>query len=455
MSKHIVTISNGRFGAILAALGLAMLAGGCAGAGGDPQRMQRGYVYYLDGAGGGGLNNWGGGVRDGLLKAGYDGGGKMFRWETGLGVLADQTASNEYKRGKAAELADQMADFHRQYPDAPITVIGLSAGTAIAVFALESLPPGVMVDNVILLSGSLSATHDLTSALGRVQGKVYITTSHRDAVLGGLLPLAGTADRDSGTNATIGIEGPELPPGASDQTRSLYASKLQVVPWKQEFARYGNNGGHTDTVAAPFIEHYIAPLVKTSSGTQFAAAGPAPAGSVRNPDYERWARFETGSWVTMEGQRTVDGATKPIRLKVTLVSKNAGQVVFRREDLDAQRPGSASPFSQTIYASANIAPTESPVTHPSRRLTQLPDVTVRVGTRDLTCKSATASAPGDFHDWGSNPQATICTSTEIPGGIARIDIRTRFAQKSIAVRGQVTDYFIAKPSANAARLAAR
>ncbi len=115
---------------------------GCAPTAPDREvRMTRGYVYYLDGAGGGGaLKNYSGGVRKGLVDAGYDGSGEMFRWQTDLGVGADQVASESYKRSKARKLAKQIQEYKQEHPNAPVTLMGLSAGTAIAVFALEKLP---------------------------------------------------------------------------------------------------------------------------------------------------------------------------------------------------------------------------------------------------------------------------------------------------------------------------
>jgi len=427
--------------ASLAGALVTLAASGCATTAPDrAERMTRGYVYYLDGAGGGGITNWSGGVRQGLRAAGYDGAGEMFTWETGLGVVADQTASNEYKRGKAAKLAEKMVAYQRQYPQTPMTLMGLSAGTVIAVFTLESLPADVMVENVILLSGSLSAPYDLTRALRRIRGRVYVTTSHRDPVLGGLLPLAGTADRDSGTNATIGIEGPRLPAGASAETRSLYASKLVVVPWKEEFARYGNMGGHTDTVKAPFVERYVAPLITTTSGKQFASAATAAVGTIKNPDYERWGRFEPGSWVLMDGQQTVDGVTRPLRMKVTLMSKSASRLVIRREPLPVDGRYAEAPFTQTIYESAYIAPGEDPMTHPDAQVKELPDAKVRVGSREFACKVKSISAPGEYRDWGSHPRATVYVCEEVPCGIVQIDIKTRFGQQAVTVTGRLVDY---------------
>jgi pimeloyl-ACP methyl ester carboxylesterase len=91
----------------------------------------------------------------------------MFSWETGLGVALDQVASNEYKRAKAAKLADKIVAFHRGHPNTPVTLVGFSAGAVVAMFTLESLPDSPIVENVVLLSGSLSADYDLTSALAR------------------------------------------------------------------------------------------------------------------------------------------------------------------------------------------------------------------------------------------------------------------------------------------------
>jgi hypothetical protein len=122
---------------ICAALLLSTVSGCVAPLPDRAQRMQHAYVFYFDGAGGGKmLSNWAGGVRDGLLNAGYDGAGEMFSWETGLGLVADQTASVAYKRGRATEAARHIVRYRQQHPQAPVDMIALSAGTVIAVYAL-------------------------------------------------------------------------------------------------------------------------------------------------------------------------------------------------------------------------------------------------------------------------------------------------------------------------------
>ena len=145
----------------IAVLSLLASVGGCQTTSKDREaRMPHGYLYYCDGAGGGGMMNWSGGLRRGLRDGGYPGTGEIFGWNTGLGVLADQDASADYKRGKARKMAQEAVAYSRKYPGAPITFVGLSAGTSVAIFAMEQMPSGVPVTNVVLC-GATHAQHDL------------------------------------------------------------------------------------------------------------------------------------------------------------------------------------------------------------------------------------------------------------------------------------------------------
>jgi pimeloyl-ACP methyl ester carboxylesterase len=252
--------------AILSGAALLIAATGCAGPqasgtgnlqlAGDPQY---GAVDDLDGAGGGGLTNWEGGLKRGLKEAGYKGQLSMFPWETGLGVVADQDSAVRYKRQKAGEVAAEMVRFHQAHPGAQIHLIGLSAGTAVAVFALDALPPDLKVENVILFGASISNNYDLTRALGHVRTHLYNFTSEQDAVLGFLVPMSGTADRTEAPAA--GLDGFLLPPGANAQTRALYLTRLARVAWQAKFEKDGDFGGHTDGVNARFVRDYVAPLI--------------------------------------------------------------------------------------------------------------------------------------------------------------------------------------------------
>lgn len=236
---------------------------------------QNGIVFYLDGAGGGSvLTNWGRGVQAGLQLARYEGDFRTYRWQTGLGVAIDHQSSNDYKREQARAVAGQLREYMDSHPGAPVNLVALSAGTAIAVYALEELPQRYAVDTVVLLGSSLDQHYDLTAALRRVRRQVHVYVSDKDAVLTFLLPLGGTANRTNCGACAAGLLGFHLRPGDSAETRQLY-SKLENIEWREEFAAKGNFGGHTDAVNPPFVRDYIAPLL-ARNGPRFVAAAKQP-----------------------------------------------------------------------------------------------------------------------------------------------------------------------------------
>jgi pimeloyl-ACP methyl ester carboxylesterase len=223
-------------------------------------RKHHGYLYYFDGAGGGtAQKNWAEGVRDGLLTGGYPGAGEMFTWETGEGLIADQDASVKFKRDKALKAVKRIEREMRTNPGVPVDLLGFSAGTAVAIFALEDLPETVQINEVVLLGTSISENYDLTQALKRVRGHVYLYTSTHDRMLRFLMPFSGTADRkfdDPGT----GITGFVLPAGATAETRRLYAEKVITIPWTAKLEKDSDFGHHFDNVKMEFIRDHVAPL---------------------------------------------------------------------------------------------------------------------------------------------------------------------------------------------------
>ena len=127
--------------------------------------------------------------------------------------MADQNASVAYKRAKADAGAAKHPGYQKKHPGAPVGLLGFSAGTAEAIFALEVLPETAQVDHVVLLGTSISRDYDMTEALKRVKNKLYIFTSTHDRMLGTLMPLSGTADRKF-DDPGAGIKGFVLPAGA-------------------------------------------------------------------------------------------------------------------------------------------------------------------------------------------------------------------------------------------------
>ncbi len=225
------------------------------------ERLTHGCVFYFDGAGGGTKkSNYAGGVVEGMLEAGYKGGGELISWQTGRGLIADQNASVAYKREKAREGAAKIQAYQKNHPGEPVGLLGFSAGTAEAIFALEALPESTPVDQVVLLGTSISEDYDLTEALKRVKNKLYIFTSTHDRMLGILMPFSGTADRKF-DDPGAGIKGFVLPKGASAATRKLYAEKIVTIPYSKDYRKDGDGGRHFDNVKKEFIRDEVAPLL--------------------------------------------------------------------------------------------------------------------------------------------------------------------------------------------------
>lgn len=247
---------------ILAGLaGVVALSSGCilgnrpTFVGGGSDRTVR--TYYLDGAG-----NYGFGketVPLGLEDAGYRGGFEHFIWTSYLGTVMDQVWY-DHNRDQGRRLAGKIQGYLDKNPGAEVNIIALSAGTGVAVFALEQLRPPYRVGNVILLSSSLSANYDLTRALRRVDGKIYFFWSPNDPVLRGVVPILGTVDRRNGS-MVAGATGARLPWGAVPETRQAYQQKVQNIRWHTSEIEGPVKLYHAGTTDRGFIRDMVAPIL--------------------------------------------------------------------------------------------------------------------------------------------------------------------------------------------------
>lgn len=221
---------------------------------GDPLR---GVTYYVGGAGPiGHVGSWD--VPRGLVDAGYPGLIEVHTWQ-GVTHAGDQI-NLDRNREKAIELAVRIKQYRSRYPDEPISVIALSAGTGIATFALEYLPEGVQIDRVIFLACSLSSKYDMTRLLRRVSGGLYVIHSPYDRILRNVVWYTGTVDRSPAAEGVAGLEGFRLPPRIASDTEVQY-HKLHNVPYRAAFTEAGYGGGHTDCTGRAFVRDYLAPVL--------------------------------------------------------------------------------------------------------------------------------------------------------------------------------------------------
>lgn len=220
--------------------GMAILSG-CGPAFGP--KADHGITFYAPGAGNFDFGDVG--IREGLTNAGYPGQVAGIVWTVSFNPAIDQRLGNA--RIGAITLARYIEQYADKYPGRPINLIGLSAGTGVAVWALEDLKPGYKVDTVVLLSSSLWYRYDVSKALTRVKGKLYNYYSSVDPVLAGPMKIFGTIDGvfgDDGAGA-VGLKSP----GGSD--------RIVNIPWTPEYRKYGYYGGHTDSTNAAFVQYVL------------------------------------------------------------------------------------------------------------------------------------------------------------------------------------------------------
>lgn len=241
----------------------ALCAAGCATSSGS--RAGAGVTYYCPGAGNYDFGDVG--IRSGLRRAGYEGEVVPFYWTCSFNAAIDQIVRAN-PRQRARVLADDIMAFIDRNPGTPVNLIGLSAGSGVVIWALENLRPGYHVDEVILLSSSLSSDYDVRAALERVRGHIFVYYSDRDVVLRGPMKLVGTIDGVPGAEAAgrIGLHGP----GSSERVINLR--------WQPEWKKHGHHGGHTDATNAAFA---AAELSQRLLGVDFnpdpPSAAPKPA----------------------------------------------------------------------------------------------------------------------------------------------------------------------------------
>lgn len=215
-----------------------------------PEFAPRGCVFMIPGIEG---TTWqfGGTVR-GLRQAGLDchiepiaWGKHPFRQLHNLCALASN-------RKRARDMADRIAKYKATHPDAPIALIGYSGGGGMAVLTAEALPPGVMLDRLILVAAAISPRYDLSRALARTKYGLINYYSPRDwAFLGLGTSVFGTIDRHRGPSAgRVGFQ--------DGESRLIQSPRIVQVAWRREWKDLGHNGGHIGWLSSRWARGVLA-----------------------------------------------------------------------------------------------------------------------------------------------------------------------------------------------------
>lgn len=191
----------------------------------------------------------------GLREGGVRGRIEIYNWtcgDPGLPALHARRRNLE----QAGKIAQLIVEEETEHPEISVQITAHSAGAGLAVWALERLPEGVMVEDVVMIAPALSPGYDLTKALGHVRGKVYVFYSQFDSlVLGVGAKLFGTIDRKRVEAAgKVGF----VRPACADE--EAYR-KVVEIPYDPAWTRYGNDGDHIGGMMRRFVEEVVAPIL--------------------------------------------------------------------------------------------------------------------------------------------------------------------------------------------------
>lgn len=179
----------------------------------------------------------------------------IYDW-TGRRFPIDVLQSVARNRAESTKVAEQVASMRRDHPDARIVISAESGGTGPAVWALEDLPADCSVEAVVLIASALSPEYDLSNALRHVRGKMYVFHSAQDNfILTWGTEQYGTID---GKHVQAAGRFGFVQPASADAAQ--YA-KLVQVPYRSDWWRYWNFGGHGGAMTPAFAKHVIAPLI--------------------------------------------------------------------------------------------------------------------------------------------------------------------------------------------------
>jgi len=220
----------------------------------DPHRLPSGLVIVLPGIDGRAPHNLA--ACRALCTESTGMAVELYDWTAPLGPLYNQRACGR-NREMARQLAGRIAEYRGAWPDRPVSLIGHSGGTAIAVWAAEALPDDQQVEGIVLLASSLSRGYDLSQALRRSRKGIVSFHSPRDGILLGVgTSVFGTMDGHYGEAA--GKAGFTTPQPAS---RHAAYAKLCQVGCGQSTAAAGHDGGHFSCLAPSFIAARVQPLL--------------------------------------------------------------------------------------------------------------------------------------------------------------------------------------------------
>jgi pimeloyl-ACP methyl ester carboxylesterase len=239
-----------------------------------PERLDQGYTIVLPGI-------WGSapldhGIVKGLVDANVPSTIELYDWTEGPLLLVYNLRATAHNRIEATKIAGKIVAYQDRFPGRPVNVIGYSGGAGVAVLALESLPRGRIVTNVVLLAPPLAADYDLRGALGHTAHGIHSFHSPADAPILMVLTTAFGTMEGRHTLAA-GAVGFSVPQNVTENQRDQYTARVSQQAYSLDMLASGHPGGHFGWTSRAFVAKWIAPLVGPPKNQIETAARPDAA----------------------------------------------------------------------------------------------------------------------------------------------------------------------------------
>ena len=217
----------------------------------QPAQLSRGIVYILPGIQG--VDYHYKNIRNGLIGSGVNCAVKIHPWGCqipGLNLMVNQTdVKGDRNWGK--KIAEEIAEYQRDYPGKPVWIVAQSGGCGVAVFCAEWMtrtPGAKPLEGLILLDASVSADYNLNAALSMC----------REGILN-FYNLSDVALLEVGTKVFGNVDGGH---GASAGRTGFTGrfSKLWQIEVKKDMVDDFADPHFADCSKA-FTAHYISPWV--------------------------------------------------------------------------------------------------------------------------------------------------------------------------------------------------
>lgn len=177
------------------------------------------------------------GTYEGLRDAGVDLAVEVVPWGIPLANFLMPADFSAYERPWAKTEASRIAQYSREHPGSPVTLLGYSGGAMICILVAEEMPDNSSVDWIIMMAPGVSPTYDLNPMLQHASLGAIVYWSSVDLLSSQITNSLGTLD---------GVFGPS----AASVGFTTQSAKLTQIESSSTLTQDGSDGGHTSYITS-------------------------------------------------------------------------------------------------------------------------------------------------------------------------------------------------------------